>query len=153
MGLQGTINPESLGCIGMPLQRITGFAESGGAGLEEAVEGGCLSLSNILVRREIVLKKRAKILIIEDSENVRKSYGDLLTHEGYDTLEAGQGEEALKIIKNRRPDLILLDLLLPEVDGEENKTCSGRLKWTKSHCSFWKGYVMPLDQRVSRKSL
>ena len=64
-------------------------------------------------------KMRAKILIIEDFEEVRKSYVDLLTHEGYDILEARQGEEALKIIKNRRPDLILLDLLLPEVDGFE----------------------------------
>ena len=62
-------------------------------------------------------KERAKILIIEDFENVRNSYADLLTPEGYDVLEAGQGEEALKIIKDGRPDLILLDLLLPEVDG------------------------------------
>jgi len=66
-----------------------------------------------------VSKERAKILIIEDFEKVRKSYVDLLTHEEYDILEARQGEEALKIIKNQRPDLILLDLLLPEVAGFE----------------------------------
>ena len=64
-------------------------------------------------------KERAKILIIEDFENVRKSYAHLLTPDGYDVLEARQGEQGLKIIKDRRPDLILLDLLLPEVDGFE----------------------------------
>jgi len=45
-----------------------------------------------------VLKERAKILIIEDSENVRKSYGVLLTHEGYNVLEARQREEALEML-------------------------------------------------------
>jgi len=39
--------------------------------------------------REIVSKMRAKILIIEDFEEVRRSYRDLLTHEEYDVLEAG----------------------------------------------------------------
>lgn len=45
-----------------------------------------------------MLKERAKILIIEDSKNVRKSYGELLTHEGYNVLEARQREEALEML-------------------------------------------------------
>lgn len=64
-------------------------------------------------------EEKPKILVVEDSENVRRSYVDLLSNAGYEVLEAGEGEKALEIIKNQRPDLILLDLLLPEVDGFE----------------------------------
>ena len=62
-------------------------------------------------------EEKAKVLIVEDSENVRKSYVDLLSGAGYEVLQAAEGREALEIIKNQRPDLILLDLLLPEVNG------------------------------------
>lgn len=62
-------------------------------------------------------EEKLKVLVVEDRENVRKSYVDLLSEAGYDVLEAEQGEKALKIIKNRRPDLILLELLLPGIDG------------------------------------
>jgi CheY-like chemotaxis protein len=64
-----------------------------------------------------VSEEKAKVLIVEDSENVRKSYVDLLSGAGYEVLEAAEGKKALEIIKNQRPDLILLDLLLPEVNG------------------------------------
>ena len=47
-------------------------------------------------------EEKGKVLVVEDRENVRKSYVDLLSGAGYDVLEAEQGEKALKIIKNRK---------------------------------------------------
>ena len=60
---------------------------------------------------------KLKILIVDDE----KPIVDILTYnlqkEGYSTLEANDGEEAIKIATEKKPDLILLDIMLPKVDG------------------------------------
>lgn len=60
-----------------------------------------------------------KILIIEDDKFLRRLIGQKLINEGYDILEAVDGEEGLKKVKEARPDLVLLDLILPGIDGFE----------------------------------
>lgn len=60
-----------------------------------------------------------KILIIEDDKFLRELIAKKLTKEGYDTTEAVDGEEGIKKIKEDKPDLILLDLILPGIDGFE----------------------------------
>ena len=60
-----------------------------------------------------------KILIIEDDKFLRELITQKLTKENYDTSEAVDGEKGLKKIKEERPDLILLDLILPGIDGFE----------------------------------
>jgi two-component system phosphate regulon response regulator PhoB len=60
---------------------------------------------------------RAKILLVDDEPDTRKTYSDLLESEGYEVTTAGSGEEALKKINGYRPDLILLDIMLPGRDG------------------------------------
>ena len=57
------------------------------------------------------------ILIVEDEEFLQKTLQDNLVSKGYTTDTAVNGEEALEKIKKSRPDLILLDLLLPKMDG------------------------------------
>ena len=59
------------------------------------------------------------VLIVEDNELNRKLFHDLLEAHGYDTLETRDGMEALKIAREHRPDLILMDIQLPEVSGLE----------------------------------
>lgn len=59
------------------------------------------------------------ILIIEDDKFLRELITQKLIKEGYDTLEAIDGEEGVKKIKDKKPDLILLDLILPGIDGFE----------------------------------
>ncbi len=59
------------------------------------------------------------VLIVEDNELNMKLFRDLLQAFGYDTLEARTGPEALETLKERRPDLILMDIQLPEVSGLE----------------------------------
>lgn len=61
----------------------------------------------------------AKILIVEDYEDVRRMLTVLLESEHFRVLEASTGAQALKVIKNVRPDIILMDLALPGIDGFE----------------------------------
>ena len=60
-----------------------------------------------------------KVLIVDDEEHIRELIKFNLKKEGYDTEVAVNGTEALKIIREIKFDLILLDLMLPEIDGLE----------------------------------
>ena len=57
------------------------------------------------------------ILIVEDELSLRNALRDKLRHEGFGTLEAKDGEEGLQLALSQRPDLILLDLVMPKMDG------------------------------------
>ena len=64
--------------------------------------------------------RRAKILVVDDEENIRKSLKMILEYEGYQFLEAREGDEALSLIEEMIDlDLILLDIKLPGRDGLE----------------------------------
>jgi two-component system cell cycle response regulator DivK len=60
-----------------------------------------------------------KILIVEDNELNMKLFRDLLEVHGYTTIETRDGREALELAREHRPDLILMDIQLPEVSGLE----------------------------------
>lgn len=57
------------------------------------------------------------ILIIEDDKFLRELITQKLVKEGYKISEAADGEEGLKKVKEEKPDLVLLDLILPGIDG------------------------------------
>ncbi|MEI9939769.1 MAG: response regulator [Pseudomonadota bacterium] len=59
------------------------------------------------------------ILIIDDEAEIRKMLSRLLSHKGYRVLEAERGHQALRMVKEYAPDLIVLDAMLPEVHGFE----------------------------------
>jgi two-component system cell cycle response regulator DivK len=59
------------------------------------------------------------VLIVDDSEKNRKLAREVLRAAGFRTLEAGRGDEAIAVAAERRPDLILLDLRLPDMHGTE----------------------------------
>ena len=59
------------------------------------------------------------ILFIEDESALQKTFGDVLGKKGYDMISALDGETGLKLAKSKKPDLILLDLVLPKVHGFE----------------------------------
>ena len=63
------------------------------------------------------------VLIVEDNELNMKLFHDLLDAHGYQTLQTRSGIEALQIARERRPDLILMDIQLPEVSGLEVTRC------------------------------
>lgn len=60
-----------------------------------------------------------RVLIVEDNELNMKLFHDLLDAHGYETLQTRDGMEALEIARAERPDLILMDIQLPEVSGLE----------------------------------
>ena len=57
------------------------------------------------------------ILVVDDHAATREPLAKLLRYEGYDTACAANGAEALAAVRERKPDLVLLDLLMPKMDG------------------------------------
>ncbi len=60
-----------------------------------------------------------RILVVEDHEDNRRILRDMLTNAGYDVVEAENGGDALRSASAQRPDLILMDIQLPVLDGYE----------------------------------
>lgn len=71
-----------------------------------------------LIKEKIMKEKSQKTVLVVDDE---KPIIDILVYnlkkEGYNTLEASDGEEAINMVLNNKPDLVLLDIMLPEMDG------------------------------------
>ena len=57
------------------------------------------------------------ILIVEDNDKNMKLVRDILRHKGYTTLEAVTGGEGVRLAREHRPDLVLMDIQLPDIDG------------------------------------
>ena len=63
--------------------------------------------------------KNKRILLVEDHEDNRNIYRTILEHYGYEVMIAADGRSGLRIARDERPDLILMDLSIPFVDGWE----------------------------------
>ena len=57
------------------------------------------------------------ILIVEDNEKNLKLVRDVLQFKGYQTIEAMTGNDGVRLAKERKPDLVLMDIQLPDIDG------------------------------------
>ena len=60
-----------------------------------------------------------KVLLVEDDQNLREIFEMRLKAEGYDTVVAGDGEEALTVAVKEKPDLIIADIMMPKLSGFE----------------------------------
>ncbi len=60
-----------------------------------------------------------RVLIVEDEENLRLLYEEELKAEGYEILLAKNGKEAITQLEEEKPDLIILDIVMPVMDGME----------------------------------
>lgn len=63
------------------------------------------------------MKERKTVLVVDDERSMRKNVNDILVHEGYNVLEAANGEAALEIIKSTALNAVILDINLPKMDG------------------------------------
>jgi two-component system, cell cycle response regulator DivK len=82
-----------------------------------ACEAGSMTLD--VTKPEVYADRpvRKKVLIVEDNDLNMKLFNDLLVAHGYGTLQTKDGVEALALARQHRPDLILMDIQLPEVSG------------------------------------
>jgi DNA-binding response OmpR family regulator len=62
---------------------------------------------------------KVRVLLVDDDPEIREAVGWLLEDEGYDVVTAADGQQALDCVSDARPDLILLDIGLPILTGEE----------------------------------
>ena len=58
-----------------------------------------------------------RILIVDDEKNILKTLESALSLEGYDAVTAGSGAEAIKVMKEKAPDLVILDIVLGDMSG------------------------------------
>jgi two-component system, OmpR family, phosphate regulon response regulator PhoB len=65
------------------------------------------------------LARKPKVLVVEDEDNIALALDFLMTREGYDHDRIANGAEALARIRATHPDLVLLDVMLPEISGYE----------------------------------
>src|SRR5918996_5032428 len=63
--------------------------------------------------------RRRRVLLIEDEESISAPLADALRREGWDTDVSATGEGGLESARERPPDLVLLDLMLPDIDGRD----------------------------------
>ena len=59
----------------------------------------------------------SKIMIVDDEEKIRHVVRKTLEDKGHKIMEADSGKQCLEILKNEKPDMILMDILMPEMDG------------------------------------
>jgi len=64
-------------------------------------------------------EEKAKILIVEDDENLAEMLNEFFMVQGYEMLSVGQGKEVVKTCRSFHPDLVILDIRLPDIDGFE----------------------------------
>jgi len=83
--------------------------------------GGQATMTLEMIKRGGIFEQRVakKVLIVEDNDLNMKLFNDLLEAHGYFTLQTKDGVEALRMARQHRPDLILMDIQLPEVSGLE----------------------------------
>jgi CheY-like chemotaxis protein len=70
-----------------------------------------------LINKEKKYMTNKNVMVVEDNEKNRKLMRVVLKAKGFSVIEATTGEEALNILKDQKPDIILMDIQLPGVDG------------------------------------
>lgn len=58
-----------------------------------------------------------RVLLVEDYDDARQLYAEFLRHHGYEVIEAIDGVEAVRLARERLPDLVVLDIAIPRLDG------------------------------------
>lgn len=78
-----------------------------------------LDASLVLLAQKTDKQLMTRVLIIEDEEILRESILNILETNGFSTIEAGDGQNGVRLAKEQMPDLILCDIRMPELDGYE----------------------------------
>jgi len=92
---------------------------------------------------------RATILIIDDSSEVRAIMREALALDGYQVIEAADGREGVRLFRENRPDLVLLDMIMPEKDGIETLNEILAINPAGNVFAFSGGRDSPVNTRVA----
>ena len=65
------------------------------------------------------ITRRSRVLVVDDTESVRSLFRKLLSSDGHDVVSAADGAAALEAVQRHRPDVVLLDVDMPTMDGLE----------------------------------
>jgi signal transduction histidine kinase/ActR/RegA family two-component response regulator len=99
------------------------------------------------------LARPVRVLLVEDSEDARRMLRDLLRLEGHEILEADNGPEGLAILLEQQPDLALVDIGLPDLDGYElARRARQDARGRPVRLIALTGYGMPQDVKASREA-
>ena len=88
-----------------------------------------------------------KILIAEDEKDLRKLLTDQLTEAGYEVLQAEDGRAALELFNSASPDIAILDIMMPVMDGlslltKIRETSEEETSWIRSAVSDWERMII-----------
>ena len=96
---------------------------------------------------------RPRILVVEDNDRNLKLVRDVLSHAGFEVVEARSGEQGVALAQEAPPDLVLMDLGLPGIDGSESLR---QLRATPSTAAIpvvaVTAYAMPQDRERTRRA-
>ncbi len=94
-----------------------------------------------------------RILIVEDQEDNRAILRDLLSSAGYELIEATNGQEGVELAQQKRPDLILMDINLPVIDGyEATRRIKGDAALIATPVIAVTSYALSGDQAKARRA-
>ncbi len=99
------------------------------------------------MKSSLFSKQKKKILLIDDEEELVSSLSEVLEENGYKVIIATNGMEAIKKAKEERPDLILLDIMMPKMDGYEV------LRQLKTSAEAWAISVIMVTARSDSGSI
>ena len=90
------------------------------------------------------------ILIVEDEPDARRILGDILTNRGYEVAGAASGQEALEKVDKEKPDLVLVDTKLPDMDGIEVCRQIKNIEGLFTKVIIYTGYIDAVDVTKAR---
>ena len=90
------------------------------------------------------------ILIVDDDADTRTSFGEILAEYGYRIVGAADGKEALEKAHGEKPDIILLDTMLPDIDGYEVCKRIKKMKGQAARVIIYTGAVDAVDAGTAR---
>ena len=103
--------------------------------------------------------ERPRVLLVDDYPDAREMYSEYLQFSGFDVIEAGNGIEALQRAVEREPDIILMDLSLPVMDGWEatrrlkaDRAHRATSRWSRSPATRWPASPKARSRRAATRS-
>ncbi|MGQ9786896.1 MAG: response regulator, partial [Anaerolineae bacterium] len=93
------------------------FAAAEGMEIELSETGKVLATQGVTRTASLDVRPRPRILVVDDEPAMVHYLSMILTRDGYEVLKAASGHEALAIVRQQSPDLVLLDVMMPGMDG------------------------------------